>query len=98
MRFYIHCHDCGEHSEIYSNGESQEFCPCSSIEWTGCDSVPPGECTECDELVGREVCGKCKARLVQNSGDWCAECIQDEREDRADRLYEERRDNAETDK
>lgn len=51
--FWIHCRDCGEHSEIRSK-DTQEFCGCSSIDWHGCDASEPGECEECDEIMDRD--------------------------------------------
>lgn len=89
MMLYIHCHDCGEHTEIRSTGDSQEFCPCSSIDWQACADRAPGECAECDEIAGREVCRRCKKVEVRGSGDWCQVCYQDAKEAAAERRYDE---------
>lgn len=51
MYFWIHCPDCGEHSEIRSR-DTQEQCACSSIDWKSCDAMEAGACEECDEING----------------------------------------------
>lgn len=48
--YYIHCFDCGEHSWIGPNRN----CPCSSIEYKGCDAMAEGECEECDRIYEEE--------------------------------------------
>lgn len=48
MYFWIHCNDCGSHTEIHSKG-SQEFCPCSSINWKCVDLID--NCQDCKELT-----------------------------------------------